>query len=228
MYYDYRVVNEEVVDLPNGRLVFKRVSKDLLRITKDVNGYKASKVLNVREDSTLSLRPLPPSGTSINVDYILIKFSEPITLIPKSSMTLEVKIPVDLGVYVGNSLADSVPLSKVKYALYGPPDLGVLCRYIDQGITNTVSPKVLGSINIIVNSVLDTVLSVSRVVIPINGLITYLTYDDEIFFNVVEVRVTDKNRIEVYTKDKPSVSREVRFKYRSSGKELTYVMMYGA
>jgi hypothetical protein len=228
MYYDYRVVNEEVVDLPNGRLVFKRVSKDLLRITKDVNGYKASKVLNVREDSTLSLRPLPPSGISINVDYILIKFSEPITLIPKSSMTLEVKIPVDLGVYVGNSLADSVPLSKVKYALYGPPDLGVLCRYIDQGITNTVSPKVLGSINMIVNSVLDTVLSVSRVVIPINGLITYLTYDDEIFFNVVEVRATDKNRIEVYTKGKPSVSREVRFKYRSSGKELTYVMMYGA
>lgn len=228
MYYDYRVVNEEVVDLPNGRLVFKRVSKDLLRITKDVNGYRASKVLNVGEDSTLSLRPLPPSGISINVDYILIKFSEPITLTPESSMTLEVKIPVDLGVYVGNPLVDSVPLSKVKYALYGPPDLGVLCRYIDQGIINTVSPKVLGSINMIVNSVLDTVLNVSRVVIPINGLITYLTYDDEIFFNVVEVRVADKNRIEVYTKDKPSVSEEVKFKYRSSGKELTYVMMYGA
>jgi len=228
MYYDYRVVDEEIVDLPNGRLVFKRVSKDLLRITKDVNGYKVSKVLSVGRDYTLSLRPIPPSGISLNVDYILIKFSEPITLIPKSSAMLEIKIPPDLGVFVGNSLVDSIPLSKVKYALYGPPDLGVLCRYVDQGIINTVSPKTLGSIKIIINSVLNTMLSVGRIVIPINGLITYLTYDDEVFFNVVEVRVTDKNRIEVYTKDKPSVGEEVKFRYRSNGEESTYVMMYGA
>ncbi len=228
MYYDYRVVDEEVVDLPNGRLVFKRVSKDLLRINKDVNGYKVSKVLSVGEEYTLSLRPIPPSGISINVDYILIKFLEPITLIPKSSATLEIKIPVDLGVYVGNSLVDIIPLSKVKYALYGPSDLGVLCRYVDQGIISAVNPKVLGSIKIVINSVLDSVLSVGRVVIPINGLITYLTYDDEVFFNVVEARVTDKNRVEVYTKDKPSVSEGVRLRYQSSGTELTYVMLYGA
>lgn len=57
--------------------------------------------------------------------YILVAFSKPVVLSPKSSLRIQLQLPVDLALYAYSGdfyqLIDLVPLhSNYKYALYGP------------------------------------------------------------------------------------------------------------
>lgn len=227
MFRDFKVVDDVIVDIPFGRILFNRVDLNYVKIVKTLNSSTSSKLINLSTNEFIRLRPKQPSGNTINTYYALVKFSEPITLLPKSSFVLNLKLPTDLGIYVKDSLVDTAPLSKVKYSLYGPSDIGDLCRYIDKGIVDSTPREFLGSMYLTVNSVSDDTINMSKVVIPIDGLAIFVTSEGEIFFNDVSVRATSQNHFEVSTRSNAS-QLHGEITYSSKVKESTYVMRYGA
>lgn len=226
MFEDLKVIDEVRIELTSSSVIFKRTDSGHLRITKSVNSLVSSKIVNLSVEEAISLRPIQPLGNITNVNYLMVKFPEPITLLPKSSTHLNLKIPTNLGVFVGDTLIDFVPLGRVKYALYGPSDLGDLCRYVDEKVVNSTPKEFLGDMSINITSAYDGSLNFSRVVIPIEGIMVLLLYNDQIKFNEVSVRCVSPNHVEVFTRIKiPLPSDEVR--YSSRAKDSSYIMRFG-
>mgnify|MGYP001626182189 CR=1 FL=1 len=226
IYMDFTVDVEEVISLPKGRLVFSRINDSMIRIVFNGDLQIPPKTVGVSRNSSISLRPIPPSGNLLKVDYLFIKLNEPVTVLPKESVEIYFKLPVDIGVYVNNYLIHTVPTVKVKYALYGPPDLGHLCRYVDGGLINSVPDNLLGITKLVINNQSSDVGTVGKVVAPLNGLQIYLTASNDLIFNTIYVRLADSLHAEVTTKLIPSKHVE-NLKYLFKGIESAYVMKYG-
>lgn len=226
IYMDFTIDMEETIQLPKGKLVFSRVSDDLVRIVFNGDLQISPKTVGISRTSLVSLRPIPPSGNLLKVNYLFIKLSEPVTVLPKESINVYFKLPIDVGIYVGNYLVCSLPTVKVKYALYGPPDLGDLCRYIDGVLINSVPDNLLGIIKLVINNQYNEAGTIGKVVVPLNGLQIYLTTSNDLVFNSIYVKLTDLIHAEVSTKLVPSKYVE-NLKYIFKGTESMYVMKYG-
>lgn len=226
MFEDLKVVDEVRIDLTSSSIIFKRIDNEHLRIIKSVNSLVSSKIVNLSVEEAISLRPVQPLGNMTNVNYLMVRFPEPITILPKSSTYLNLKIPTNLGVFVGDTLIDFIPLSKVKYALYGPSDLGDLCRYVDERVVNSTPKEFLGDMSISITSAYDGSLNFSKVVIPIEGMMVLLLHNGQIKFNEVSIRCVSPHHVEVFTRIKiPLPLNEVR--YSSKAKESSYIMRFG-
>ncbi len=226
VFGDFKVVDEVEVALPYGKIMFKRIDESYLRIIKTVNASVSSKLVSLGFNELVSLRPKQPSGNVIEANYLMVKFPEPLTLLPRSSISFSLQLPVDLGVYIGSTLVDSAPVSKVKYALYGPSDLGDLCRYVDKNIVNSTPKEFLGDVTINITSAHDGNLSVTKVVVPLDGLVVFVLSDDRLRFNEVSVRCLSQQHAEVSTSAKAPIPLN-EIKYMGKAKESSYVMRHG-
>jgi len=227
IYRDLVVDGEELIHTPTYNLVFKRVSNDLIRLIKFKDDVQiSSKLINISRGSVVRLRPIPPMAGNISVKSVLLILPESITLLPKSSAELLLKIPVDLGVYVGDSLVDATPLCRVKYALYGPPDLGELCRYFNDEIVSSAQPYAVGLAKVSVNNSLNSVASLSKLVLPLEGMAVYLLNSNSVILNEFAVTILNYGLAEVVTGLKPSINN-VRISYSTEARRVTYVMRYG-
>lgn len=228
MVYMDLVLNEEVsVDLPLGRLILSRVNDNLIKIefTGLVN-VRPKLVGGVSKDVKVSLRPTPPSGNMIKVNYLFISFKEPITVLPRESVDFFIDLPVDLGIHINDYLTYSVPTIRVKYALYGPSDLGDLCRYVNLTQIKDLQRRFVGTAKVVITNNSSGDVSISKVVCPLSGLQIYLTKDDEPVYNWILVKVNSLSHVEVYTRLSPSKD-VVNPKYIFKGIEAAYVMKYG-
>lgn len=228
MVYRDLVLNEEVsVDLPLGKLILSRVNDNLIKMefTGLIN-IRPKLIGGVNKDVMISLRPTPPLGNVIKVNYLLISLRDPITVLPRESIEFFIDLPVDLGVHINDHLTYSVPTIKVKYALYGPSDLGDLCRYVNLTQIKDLQKYFVGRAKVIISNNSNSDVSMSKIVCPISGLQIYLTEDDEPVYNWVLVKVNSLNYVEVYTRLTPSKD-VIKPKYVFKGIEATYVMKYG-
>ncbi|MEM4035903.1 MAG: DUF432 domain-containing protein [Fervidicoccaceae archaeon] len=228
MYGDFEVSRELEVPLPGGRLIVERIDEESVRLVKELRSSKATRVLSLGARESLSLRPLPPLGGPLEVTCVLFKLPEPLLLLPGARVTLTLAMPADLGIYARGVLVDSVPLTRVKYALYGPSDLGEVCRYVDRGVAESAPSWAAGEISVRIRSLSSSRLEVSRVVIPALGLAASVTEGGEVTFNDVEVEASSVVYAEVRTKTLSSLAeRAGRLRYAGEGREVLYVMRYG-
>lgn len=227
MLREFKVVDKVDVDLKVARLTFERINADLIKLTiVDENGIPTSLNVSAGVDEVVSLKPVPPAGFKVSVDNLMIKFSDVVTLLPNRTASISLRIPADLGVYVNGVQISKVPLSRVKYALYGPPDLGVLCRFVSDEIVAKSLPQALGVIKLVVSNAYKESIRVGKVVLPLEGLGIYVTEENAIVFNSINVNVSDPNYAEVVTDVNPSLNN-VGFKQSFEGRRVRYVMLYG-
>jgi len=103
---------------------YQRVSPDG-SITKHL-GYNEGRVV---------INPVEPVNLPTEVTGMLEFHFVPVTLRPNSRITLFLKFPVEIGVFVGAhenySLLDVFSLARAKYSLYGTPEKGVITRHIE-------------------------------------------------------------------------------------------------
>jgi hypothetical protein len=83
---------------------------------------------------TVGAFPVSPLHTpSILGKHIMAEFSSPVLVSPRSEMALYASLPVEVGVFVRDGehyeTVDVFSLTTQKYALYGSPNEGFICRW---------------------------------------------------------------------------------------------------
>ncbi len=77
--------------------------------------------------------------------HILIKLDPPITIAPNSDITHRLTMPIEIGVFTSNEvqnyLIDVFSLNAPKYALYGLPESGYICRLHTSHISTSDKAK---------------------------------------------------------------------------------------
>ncbi|MEM4915005.1 MAG: DUF432 domain-containing protein [Thermosphaera sp.] len=110
-----------------------QVGKALMRVERSDNYLKYVRTIDsdTREiildrNAVIETRPMYPLfHPSYMTSYIIVYFSKPIVVSPKSSIKLSIRLPVDLAIYAFSGdyyeMIDVIPLhTSYKFALYGP------------------------------------------------------------------------------------------------------------
>lgn len=125
---------EKIIQLRIEReeLIIEKLDERYARII-----YRGNKSLEylylMKESEVIKLEPTPPTGDDIEIDCIFLGLPKRIVIPPGTEIEMEVTLPTDIRVVAQESERKKELLTipfELKYALYGPPDIGYLCRYI--------------------------------------------------------------------------------------------------
>jgi uncharacterized protein len=166
--------NRLVIDCSNPAFVYRRYLGDVLQSESIIMSDSG-------EDVVVGIFPIPPFQTMVKAaNNVYLKFKSQIVLDQKSEAVLYSKIPIEIGVYRQSKdeelLLDAFSLGRQQFALYGPPQTGVVCRYKEVEVSPKESEIVAvkyeeATVRIRISNMIDNVVKVSKVVIPMEGLV---------------------------------------------------------
>lgn len=149
----------------------------------------AEAMLVSNEDPVLiGVFPIPPLFTPKAVaTNVYLKFKTPVVVDQRSHAVVYARMPIEIGVYRQSKdeemLIDAFSRKRQKYALYGSPESGVVCRYTETEIsTNTddIKPSRYEEalVRVRIKNDIDNVVKVNRVIIPMDGVVLDHAHDD--------------------------------------------------
>ena len=114
--------------------------------------------------------PIPPLFTPTAVaKNVFLKFNTSVIVDQRSQAVVYAKMPVEIGIYRQSKdeevLLDSFSRKRQQYALYGSPESGVVCRYIETEVS-------------MIKNDIDNIVKVSKVIIPMDGVVLDHAHDD--------------------------------------------------
>lgn len=180
---DYEVVfgkNKITIDSVGSAFSYKRFSGDEL----------VAEAMIVSNDDmvVVGIFPVAPLFTPKSVaKNLYLKFKSPVVLDQRSEAEVFGKMPIEIGVYRQTKgeeiLLDAFSLQRQRYALYGPPENGVVCRYIETEVSVGKDDIYLKKyeealVKIQIKNAIDNVVKVSKVIVPIEGVILDHAHDD--------------------------------------------------
>ena len=159
----------------------KRISGSaFLYARQDPKGGTVEKIVPVASDHLkIEVAPIRPlNHPDRRGDCVFLKFDKSIHLDKGSAMTVFVKCPIEIGVFLVNGTTDRSSLDwftcdplNSRFALYGPADTGILCKYSDVAVETAESfddtAYLQAVVRITVENKLDSGNSVSKVVFAI-------------------------------------------------------------
>lgn len=143
--------------------------------------------------------PVPPLLTPKQVARnVYVKFKSPLVMDQRSDAVVYAKIPIEIGVYRQSEgeelLVDVFSLSPQRYALYGAPDIGTVCRLAESetGMTEegiSVEKYTEALIRIRVSNEIDNVVKINKVIVPMEGVVLDHAQDNAWVPGGVDVRL---------------------------------------
>src|SRR2546426_782803 len=132
--------------------------------------------------------PIPPLFTPTAVaKNVFLKFNTSVIVDQRSQAVVYGKMPVEIGIYRQSKdeevLLDSFSRKRQQYALYGSPESGVVCRYTETEISvnnDDMKPAKYEDalVRIRIKNDIDNIVKVSRVIIPMDGVVLDHAHDD--------------------------------------------------
>lgn len=169
-----------VITSANGAFYYKRYLAGALQADYTIVSDKKGVVVGIF--------PVPPLLTPVQVaQNMYIKFKSPVVIDQESDAVLYTKIPIEIAVYRQSGdeefLIDAFSLARQQYALYGPPEAGKVCRFAEVEASATqegikVEKYEEALVRIRVANEIDNVIKVSRVIIPMGGVVLDHAQDD--------------------------------------------------
>ena len=162
------------------------------------NELKTEAIIVPAEDAVaIGIFPNPPLLTPKPVaNNMYLKFKLPIIVSQRSQTVVYAKMPIEIGIYRQTKdeeiLLDAFSLKRQQYALYGSPESGVLCRYIETPIS-TDKDEIKATkyeeavVRIKVRNEIDNIVKVSKVIVPMAGVILDHAHDDSWLSGSVEM-----------------------------------------
>ena len=132
--------------------------------------------------------PNPPLFTPAAVaKNLYLKFKTPVVVDQGSQAVVYAKMPIEIGVYRQSKdeemLIDAFSRRPQQYALYGSPESGVVCRYTETEISTNIDDIKPAQyeealVRIRIKNDIDNVVKVSKVIIPMDGVVLDHAHDD--------------------------------------------------
>lgn len=191
--------------LPHNTILLERMSKDKFHYKRMNSNCVVEKIITIRtDDLEMEFVPTHPLYTpSYKTDYMFLRFMQPIFVSRNSVTDIFVSVPIEIGLYfTGNAIREpfdvfSCEPAYSRYALYGDPDQGTICKYAKvmiQTQNDKFIPYIQGGLKITIDNELDNGISLGKIVFPIQ--------DHDIYYNRVDaayddLRINVKDRLGV-------------------------------
>jgi hypothetical protein len=156
-------------------------------------------IISDRQDVVIGVFPIPPLWTPKAVSKnVYLKFKSHVILDQKSESVVYSKIPIEIGVYRQSGdeelVLDTFSLARQQFALYGPPDTGIVCRFKESEVVTDetkidVKKYEEALVRIRISNMIDNVVKIGRVIIPMEGVVLDHAHDDAWVPGSVEMRL---------------------------------------
>ncbi len=191
---------------------------------KRYKGSKLERIVYLGRQERIVVHPIVYTGLT---KCIFVRFPLIFELSPQTAIKVPIIYPIDVAVSVigkGVRAIDYIKRSKVKYALYGRPERGMICRYLKQDLERV--PEEGEEISLaMISNVGDESVELGLLVFPRDLLeIYYLPDSDNVFISPLIV-VIKEGLVEI----RPSKARP-SFEYVKVPKEKviqSWQMIYG-
>ncbi len=177
-----------------NRLDYNRYGYDRYEHSKHV----MSKIIAYHDTLKVGVYPIAPTNIPNRyAEHAMIILEEQLIVSPRSSIECYLKMPIEVGVVAlmeDPIIVDSYSLGYTKYALYGLPERGIICRYYKSKVYLDI-PKVKHLQEAIVPCIFRNYSNsskiINRVVFPIKDRDLY--YDQSnAYFDRVEMVLQEK------------------------------------
>jgi len=158
-----------------------------------------SMIVSDEDDVVVGIFPIPPFMTPKSIaKNVYLKFKAQVVMDQKSEAVLFSKIPIEIGVYRQSKdeelLLDAFSMAHQQYALYGPPETGVVCRYKESEVSASdtgfaVSRYEEATVRIHITNMVDNIVKVNRVIIPMEWVVLDHAHDDAWLPGTVEMQI---------------------------------------
>jgi hypothetical protein len=132
--------------------------------------------------------PNPPLFTPLAIaKNVHLKFRTPVVVDQGSQAVIYAKMPIEIGIYRQSKdeemLIDAFSRRPPQYALYGSPESGVVCRYAETEVSTSnddIKPAKYEEalVRVRIKNDIDSVVRVSKVIIPMDDVILDHAHDD--------------------------------------------------
>jgi hypothetical protein len=156
-------------------------------------------IMSEKDPTVVGIFPNPPLFTPQQLSKnVYVKFRVPVVVDHKSEAVIYARIPIELGVYRQADdeeiLIDAFSLTQQRYALYGPQESGVVCRYVETDVSTDaegIKPSKYqeARARIKIRNGIDNVIRVSKVIIPMERVIIDHAHDDAWLTGSVEMTI---------------------------------------
>lgn len=148
---------------------------------REVEGETIEKLV-LAGKSQLFLSPVEPMNIPVKISsHLLIDFNRPLVVEPQSTKSIFVTFPLEIAVALGRrltgeSIIDIFSKCKSKYTLYGTIKDGIICKYWQSDLYNTVpdlNPTELGVMQIEIQNPTGSWAEVKKAVFSAHGMKIY-------------------------------------------------------
>ncbi len=211
MFGEYKLSGELFIEKHGLKISVKETTKGIFKYYRCFQNISTIKTV-VSENPYLGIYPLPPIGLRpFTVEHVYLKLRSPITLSPNKKTEIYFKAPANIGVTVLENekhiIIDNISLVKEKYALYGPIESGVLCRFYVTDAYNK-EPLITLSEAVVKAKVINesnNFIEISKLIIPVSGAKLFYS-SEQVYYGLVEVIIEAENEIIIKHLNEPIVS----------------------
>ena len=199
-YGEYTIEQKVEKHFGPNKLVMFRVDHNKYEYQRFQNGnLVVEKILASDRSLALGIFPIAPINTPSKYgSHSMLKLLTPLVLDPKSHIDAYLTMPIEIGVVRSSEtdvqIIDAFSVGQPKYALYGTPELGIICRYYETSIHAEI-PKIVPHIEAILrvhyHNYTDKINTVNRIVFPIEGADFYYR-KNEAYYNDIELIINHK------------------------------------
>lgn len=172
------------------------------------------KILFQSSEDELAIYPARPITQPQPISHhILIRIDPPVVIPPRASVTHNLLMPIEIGVFTtsgtsNNYLIDSFSLLNPKFALYGLPESGYICRYYKSNSGEKINAEKYLEASIIMRfeNSLDDWISIQKIVMDAYMIDFYLKGDD-VYLEDSNMVIENGNIASVYLNNKPPIPK---------------------
>ncbi|MFQ6051342.1 MAG: DUF432 domain-containing protein [Candidatus Hydrothermarchaeota archaeon] len=180
VYGEYELESREL-ELNDQIIRVEKVGEGSFTYRRIYLEEEQKKVLVDSHEGRIGIYPIPPVFIPQRIsDHVELVFDSSILLGPNESRDVFFFMPIEIGIFLieknSLSLIDSFNFEKVKYALYGPAENGIICRYYKTSPSYKkpeADPFKYAIVSLKANNKTNNWISISRLVLPALDLVFY-------------------------------------------------------
>jgi hypothetical protein len=150
-----------------------------------------------KEEAIIGVFPVPPILTPKQVaKNLYLKFNTPVIVDQRSEVVVYARMPIEIGIFRQSEdeeiLIDAFSPTTQRYALYGSPESGVVCRFAyteATGNKDEIVPEKYKEalVRIKIRNDIDNIVKVSKVIVPLDSIILDHAHDETWLPGTVEM-----------------------------------------